>query len=76
MLFLLFFSHQTEAYDFLYPMILEISPNSEENKVLGLRPATLLKKNLWHGCFPVNLAKFLRIPFLTEHLRWLLLIRS
>ena len=28
---------------------------------------------LWHRCFPVNFAKFLRTPFLTEHLRWLLL---
>ena len=28
------------------------------------RPATLLKKRLWHRCFPVNFAKFLRIPFL------------
>ena len=27
----------------------------------------------WDRCFPVNFAKFLRIPFLTEHLRWLLL---
>ena len=26
--------------------------------------ATLLKKSLWHGCFPVNFAKFLRTPFL------------
>ena len=43
------------------------------NKVAGLRPATLLKKRLWHRCFPVNFAKFLRTPFLTEHLRWLLL---
>ena len=33
------------------------------NKVAGLRPATLLKKSLWHRCFPVNFAKFLRIPF-------------
>ena len=32
-------------------------------------PATLLKKRLWHRCFPVNFAKFLRTPFLTEHLR-------
>ena len=39
----------------------------------GLRPATLLKKRLWHRCFPVNFAKFLRTPFLTEHLQWLLL---
>ena len=30
--------------------------------------ATLLKKRLWHRCFPVNFMKFLRTPFLTEHL--------
>ena len=40
---------------------------------LFLRPATLLKQRLWRKCFPVNFAKFLRTPFLTEHLRWLLL---
>ena len=34
------------------------------NKVAGLRPATLLKKRLWHKCFPVNFAKFLRTHFL------------
>ena len=28
------------------------------------RPATLLKKRLWHSCFPVNFTKFLRTPFL------------
>ena len=33
------------------------------NKVAGLRPAILLKKSLWHGCFPVNFAKFLRTLF-------------
>ena len=38
-----------------------------------LKPATLLKKRLWHRCFPVNFAKFLRKPFLKEHLRWLFL---
>ena len=32
------------------------------NKVAGLSPATLLKKNLWHRCFPVNFVKFLRTP--------------
>ena len=42
------------------------------NKVAG-KPATLLKKRFWHRCFPVNFAKFLRTPFLTEQLRWLLL---
>ena len=30
----------------------------------GLLPATLLKKRLWHRCFPVNFAKFLRTHFL------------
>ena len=34
------------------------------NKVAGLRPATLLKLRLWHRCFPVNFAKFLRTPIL------------
>ena len=34
------------------------------SKVAGLRPAVLLKKKLWHRCFPVNFAKFLRTPFL------------
>ena len=33
------------------------------NKVAGLRPATLLKKRLWHRRFPVNFAKFLRVLF-------------
>ena len=43
------------------------------NKVAALKQATLLKKRLWHRCFPVDFAKFLRTPFLTEQLRWLLL---
>ena len=34
----------------------------------GLRPAILLKKTLWHRCFPVNFVKFLRTLFFTEHL--------
>ena len=33
------------------------------NKTGDIRPATLLKKSLWHMCFPVNFAKFLRTPF-------------
>ena len=33
------------------------------NKVTGLRPASLLKERLWHRCFPVNFAKFLRTSF-------------
>ena len=43
------------------------------NKVAGLRSATLLKKRLWHRCFPVNFAKFLRKPFLQNTSRRLLL---
>ena len=52
-------------------VFLEVSQNSQENTcardsflikfyVSGLRPATLLKKSLWHRYFPVNFAKFLR----------------
>ena len=44
------------------------------DKVAVLRPAILLKKRLWHSCFPVNFAKFLRTPFFIEHLWWLLLM--
>ena len=46
------------------------------NKVVGLRPATLLKNRLWDRCFPVNFAKIFRAPFVSEHLRWLLLCNS
>ena len=71
---------------FCKKMFLEISQNSQEStctrayflkklQARGLRPATLLKNRLWHKCFSVNFAKFLRTPFLTEHLRWLLLQR-
>ena len=51
-------------------MLLEISQNSQENIVarvsclINFRP----KKRLWHRCFPANFAKFLRTPFLIEHL--------
>ena len=43
------------------------------NKIVGVRPATLLKKRLWHRGFPVNFAKFIRTSFLTEHFQWLFL---
>ena len=53
-------------------VFLEISQNSQEITCvrvsflikLQARPATLLKKRLWHRRFPVNFAKFLRTPFL------------
>ena len=47
-------------------VFLEISQNSQEN--LGLRAATLLRKRLYHMCFPVNFLKFVRTLFFTEHL--------
>ena len=40
------------------------------NKV---RPATLLKQRLWHRCFPMKFAKFLRTPFLRNTSGWPLL---
>ena len=43
-------------------------------KVAGLRPATMLKKRLWHRYFPVNFAKFLRTPSLQNISGRLLLI--
>ena len=32
-----------------------------------------IKKRLWHRCFPLSFAEFLRTPFLIEQLWWLLL---
>ena len=43
------------------------------NKVAGLKPVDLLRKRLWYRSFPVNFVKFLRTPFLVEHLWWILL---
>ena len=37
------------------------------------KPASLLKKRLWHRYFPVNFAKFLRTHFLQNTSWWLLL---
>ena len=64
---------------FVKTLFLRIPINSQEDTCVRVsfltscRPATLLKKRLWHMCFPVNLLKFLRTPFCKEHLRWLLL---
>ena len=44
------------------------------NEVAGLMSTTLLKKRIWHRCFPVNFVKFLRTPCSVEQLRWLLLL--
>ena len=36
---------------------------SQNFSFLEFRPATLLKKRLWHRCFPVNFVKFIRTFF-------------
>ena len=40
------------------------------NKIAGLH---INQKRPQHRCFPVKFVKFLRRPFFTEHLQWLLL---
>ena len=42
-------------------------------KLQNSRPATLLKKRLWHKCFPVNFVRFLRTPF-SQSTYWRLLL--
>ena len=57
------------------------SQNSQENTCVRIflkiklqtEACNFIKKKLLHRCFSVNFAKFLRTPFLTEHLWWLLL---
>ena len=60
---------------FIKKVFLTICQNSQEytcakvsffNKVAGLKPATLLKKRLWHSCFSVTFKKLLRTPFLQD----------
>ena len=59
--------------------VLTMFPSIDNESGKSSRPdvfcETLLKKSLWHRCFPVNFAKFLRTPFFTKHLWWLLLVR-
>ena len=57
-------------------VFLEILQNSEENTFT--RVSFLIKVQAsgtkpWYRCFPVNFAKFLRTPFIIEHL-WRLLL--
>ena len=78
-------SHSTETATggvLLKTVFLKILQNSQEdtcarvsflNKVVGLRPAALSKKKLWHRCFSVNFAKSLRTPFLQNNSGRLLL---
>ena len=61
---------------FCKKVLLEMLQNSQENTCATVSFSIKLqavKKRLWHRCFPVNFAKFLRTPFVTESLWWLLL---
>ena len=44
--------------------------NSHENTCV--RVCNLLKKRLWHRCFPLNFGKYFRAPFFIEDLQWLI----
>ena len=37
------------------------------DKGAGLRPVTLLKRRVWHRCFSIDFAKFLRKQFLQNN---------
>ena len=56
---------------------LEILQKSQKNtcaKVSFLiELQAFIKKRLWHRCFPVNFAQFLRTPYTIKQLWWLLL---
>ena len=58
----------------------EMFENSQEKTcgrvsfLIKLQHATLLKKRLWHLCFPVNSAKLLRTSSLQNTSGWLLLL--
>ena len=47
--------------------------SSSSNQVSSLEACNFIKKSLQHRYFPVNIVKFLRTVFFTEHLQWLLL---
>ena len=47
--------------------LVKLLQHSEEN-TCAMRPATLLNKRLSHSYFSLDFAKFLRTPFLMEHL--------
>ena len=54
-------------------VFLESSQNSQE-KTCAIESFWIkkrFKKRLWHRCFSVNFAKFLRTSILTEHVWWL-----
>ena len=54
---------------------LKILQNSQENTYVRVFRVSLETK-FWRRCFALSFTKFLRTPFLTEHLSWLLLKSS
>ena len=44
-------------------MFLKMSQNPQENSLSKVSARNLNKKRLWHRCFRMNFAKFLRAPF-------------
>ena len=72
-------SSQENTYSrvsFLIPLQASLSTplKTKESIWSKERPKALLKKRLWHRCFPVNFVKLLRTPFYIEHL-WCLLLK-
>ena len=59
----------------IFILFLDLNWRSSQTEVFSKKGAFInfIKKRLWYRCFPVNFAKFLRIPFLTKHCQWLLL---
>ena len=74
-MFRVYFSRSSRPEVFCKKGVLEIfaQENTHVRVSFFLRPATLLKKSLWHRCFPRNFAKFLRTHSPIKHLQWLLL---
>ena len=56
-------------------MFLKVLQYSEENTCarVSFYTVILLKKRIWHRGFPLNFARCLRVPFLQNTSRWLLL---
>ena len=57
----------TEFFQKMIQSLRHYRIRSSRPEVFCEKDVTLLKKRLWHKCFPVNFVIFLRTPFLTEH---------
>ena len=70
-----FFSNPSYYPNSSKQVFLKISPDLQENICAGVSvvqvqaACNFIKKRLWHRCFPVNFAEFLRPPFFAEHLQ-------